>query len=209
MEIWWLGHSCVRIRSSDTTLISDPYSDSIGLSLGPQSAEVVTVSHPHPHHSQSEVVGGSPRVVSGPGEYEIGDFYITGMGTSRRHDDKAINTVFRIQAEEMTLCHVGDLNATLPSRQVDELRATDVMFVPVGGVCTLDTHQIVELVKLVAPKIVIPIHFGVEGVDLELGPLDDFLIGMGVSHPDQQPKLSVTSTSLPRDTQLVVLGKAA
>ncbi len=54
MEISWLGHSCVRIRSDDVTLITDPYDESLGPSMGRQRADIVTVSHEHPHHSHRD-----------------------------------------------------------------------------------------------------------------------------------------------------------
>ena len=109
MEITWLGHSCLRIRSNEVTLITDPYGDSLGISLGRQKAEIVTVSHPHPNHSDYHAIEGSPRVLKSPGEYEIADFYITGMGTERNdpEGERQVNTVFTIRCEGVTLCHLG------------------------------------------------------------------------------------------------------
>ena len=82
MEISWLGHSCIRVRSQNVTLIAEPYAASVGTSMGRQSAEVITVSHDHPHHSYAEGVQGSPRVLRGPGEYEIANLYITVIASS-------------------------------------------------------------------------------------------------------------------------------
>ena len=207
MEISWLGHSCLRIRSNDVTLITDPYGDSLGLSMGRHRADIVTMSHSHPHHSHHEGIEGKPVILSGPGEYEIGGFYITAMGTDRSGEEgrREINTIYSIHSETLTLCHLGDLNQMLSPRQVEELGDTDILFVPSGGVCTVATDRAAELVSIMDPKIVVPMHYRDEGVEVELQPLGPFLRDMGVTEPPRQAQINVTSSTLPRDLQLVVL----
>ena len=210
MEITWLGHSCVRIRSNDVTLITDPFDESLGLSMGAQSADIVTVSHLHPHHSTHAGIQGSPRVLIGPGEYEIANYYITGIGTDRDapQGEQTINTMYAIHCEGLRLCHLGDLNQGLSSRQIDYLSQTDVLFVPAGGVCTLDTARVVELINLIAPRIVVPLHYRSDGVLVELQPLGPFLEAMGDARAASSARLTVTATSLPRDLQLAVLDRS-
>ena len=207
MEISWLGHSCVRVRSNNATLITDPYQESLGLSMGLQTADVVTISHAHPHHSHQDGIEGDPKVLRGPGEYEIGSFYITGVGTDRgeQEGEPRLNTIFAIKVEGVTLGHLGDLNRMLAPQQIEWLGQTDVLFVPAGGVCTLDTSRVADLLNLVGPKIVVPLHYRTAGVRAEIQPLGPFLDDMGVTEPDLRSKLEVTATSLPRDLTLVVL----
>lgn len=76
---------------------------------------------------------------------------------------------------------------------------------PAGGVCTLSTASVAELVNLVAPKIVVPLHYRTEGVRVELEPLGALLDDMGVTEPAGQPRIDVTASNLPRDMRLVVL----
>ena len=211
LEITWLGHSCVVIRSGDVSLITDPFGPSLGIDLGPRDAEIVTVSHPHPHHGHVADMGPDAMVIQGPGEYETANFYITGLGTDRNDPNSAgaVNTVYRIQVEDMTLCHVGDLSLPLSPRQVEDLRGTDVLFVPAGGVCTLDISRVAEMVNLIGPKIVVPVHYRKEGIDVELNPVGDFLEEIGAPEAVPQPKLDATSTSLPRELRVVVLDRAA
>ena len=99
MEITWLGHSSLRLVSRDIVLITDPYPDSIGFSMGDQQAEVVTVSNDHPNHSSIDSVGGDPRVLKGPGQYEVKGYNFNGMATRlpESEGDKRINTVFTIR----------------------------------------------------------------------------------------------------------------
>ena len=211
MEIVWLGHSSLRITSRNVTLVTDPYRDSLGVPMPRHSAQIVTVSHEHPHHSHLDAVDGGPRVLSGQGEYEIGSFYVSGMGTRRIPEpegdeaDRQINTVFTIRAEGLTLCHLGDLAETLTPGQVEELNQTDVLFVPAGGTCTISAARATELANLIGPRIVVPLHYRTDGLKVELKPLDAFLSEMGVAEVSSQPRLSVTSSSLPRDRRVDVL----
>ena len=210
MEIVWLGHSSVRLRSGNSTLITDPFEDSVGFAMGDQSAEIVTCSNDHPHHSNVDAVAGNPQVLNGPGEYEIANFYLTGMGTRlcAAEGERKLNTVFTFLVEGLRLCHLGDLNQMLSPRQVEELNQTDVLFVPAGGVCTIDTAKVVELISLIGPRVVVPIHYWVGGVTVELEPLDAFLTQMGVAEASPVARLNLTPTNLPRDREVVVLQRA-
>ncbi len=211
MEIVWLGHSAVRLKGNTVTVITDPYADSVGLSMGKPQADIVTISNDHPHHSQSSAIAGSPRILNGPGEYEISNFRISGMGTRLQGDDsvRRINTIFTFRAEGLTLCHLGDLSENLSPRQVDELSQSDVCFVPAGAGCTLDAARLMQIVRLVGPRILIPIHYGIEGLKVELDPLDKLLSELGVADVTPQPRLNVTSTNLPGELRVVVLQKGS
>lgn len=209
MEIVWLGHSSVRLKGTSVTVITDPYADSVGLSMGKPQADIVTVSNDHPHHSNSGAIAGNPRIISGPGEYEVDNFRISGMGTRLEGEDgvRRINTIFTFRAEGLTLCHLGDLNENLSPKQVDELSQSDVCFVPAGGVCTIDAARIMRIVRLVGPRILIPIHYQTEGLKVELDPLDKLLSELGVADVTPQARLNVTSTNLPGELRVVVLQK--
>ena len=204
-----MGHSCLSLRSHDLTLVTDPYNDSVGLSIGSPKADIVTLSHDHPHHANNGGIAGDPRVLRGPGEYEIGNFYVTATGTRRSLDDNSsVNTVFSVAVEGLTICHVGDMIEPLSPRQVEQLRQTDILVVPVGGVCTLAVARVAEMVNLIGPRIVIPVHFKTEGISVELEPLDGFLRHMGIDRVDAQPRISVTASNLPLDLQVVPLQRA-
>ena len=211
MEIVWLGHSSVRLKGNTVTVITDPYANSVGLSLDKPQADIVTISNDHPHHSHSSAITGSPRILSGPGEYEISNFRISGMATRLQSDDgvRRTNTVFTFRAEGLTLCHLGDLTENLSPKQIDELSQADVCFVPAGGVCTLDAARIMRIVRLIDPRILIPIHYNTEGVKVELDPLDKLLSELGVADITPQAKLNVTSTNLPAELRVVVLQKGS
>ena len=207
MEVVWLGHSCFRLRSGDTVLLTDPYPEELGLSMGRPQARLVTVSHAHPNHSYTAGVVGEPYVVPGPGEYELAGVYLRGLRTppGRQDPPEKRNTAFVIEMEGVTLCHLGDLARPLPSALLEELGTVNVLMVPAAGGCTLPVGEVAELVSAVAPRLVIPMHYGVPGVRVDLAPLDAFLKELGVKGVEPQARLVVTPNNLPAETRVVLL----
>lgn len=213
IDITWLGHSCFSIKGKGATLITDPYDDSIGYTAGSPKAGIVTSSHPHPGHGSISGVSGEPKMIQGPGEYEVSGVFITGVATfhdSEGGKERGKNTAYLIEMDDIRLCHLGDLGHTLSAAQVEEIGAVDVLMVPVGGVSTIDAGAAAEVVRLLQPGIVVPMHYKTEALRFELEPVERFLKEMGVkAGAEPQPKLSVTKTGLPEETQVVVLSYSA
>jgi L-ascorbate metabolism protein UlaG (beta-lactamase superfamily) len=208
MEISWLGHSCFRIRGSHATIITDPYPPSLGYSLGKPTARIVTVSHQHPGHSYVQGIGGGPRLVTSPGEYEISGVLIIGIATfhdGEKGRKRGKNTVYLIQVDEIAVCHLGDLGHALTAEQVEELDDVDVLLLPVGGVSTIDATMAAEVVRQLEPKVVVPMHYKTEALGWELEPVERFLKEIGGEQVVSQPKLSFTRSSLPASTQVFLL----
>ena len=208
MEISWLGHSCFKIRGKHVTVITDHYPPELGYSLGKPTAHMVTVSHQHPGHSYVQGIGGEPRLVTGPGEYEISGVLITGIVTfhdRERGKTRGRNTVYLMEVDEVSVCHLGDLGHVLTAEQVEEIGNVDVLLLPVGGVSTINAPMAAELVRQLEPKAVVPMHYKTKALSWELEPVDRFLKEIGVKQVDSQPKLSFTKSSLPASTQVFLL----
>ncbi len=208
MDINWLGHSCFRIRGNQTTVITDPYSPGLGYSLGEPNARIVTVSHQHPGHSYVQGISGEPRLVTGPGEYEIGNVLIIGIATfhdGEKGSNRGKNTVYLMEVGEVSVCHLGDLGHMLTAEQMEELGNVDILLIPVGGVSTINAPIAAEIVRQLEPKVVIPMHYQTEVLNRELEPVERFLKEIGVEGVTPQPKLSLTRSSLPASTQVFLL----
>jgi len=176
--------------------------------LGKQTAHIVCVSHQHPGHSYVQGIGGEPRLISGPGEYEIGGVLIIGIATfhdRERGSTRGKNTVYLIQIDEVSVCHLGDLGHVLTAEQVEELGNVDVLLLPVGGVSTINAPIATEVVRQLGPKVVIPMHYKTEVLNRELEPVEKFLKEIGVKQVNPQPKLSISRSSLPDSTQVFLL----
>jgi L-ascorbate metabolism protein UlaG (beta-lactamase superfamily) len=168
----------------------------------------VTVSHNHPSHSCIQGIGGEPKIVSGPGEYEIADVFIIGMATYHDNEQgkkRGRNTVYLMEIDGISVCHLGDLGHILTADRVGLMDKVDVLMIPVGGVNTLNATMAAEVVRQIVPKIVIPMHYKTPAIKRELDPLEKFLKEMGVMSVKSQSRVSVSQSSLPLSTQVVVL----
>jgi L-ascorbate metabolism protein UlaG (beta-lactamase superfamily) len=208
MEITWLGYSCFKLKGRHTTVITDPCPPSSGYNLDKQAAQIVTVSHNHTDHNYIEAVTDGPRVISRPGEYEIGGILI--IGVPAFHDDEkgltqGKNNIYAIEVDDVNICHLGDLGHPLTAKQIEDLGTIDVMLVPVGGGTTISAAQAAALVRSIEPKIVIPMHYKTPALTKELDGVDKFLKEMGITEAVPQPKLIVNRSTLPLSTQVVVL----
>ncbi len=208
MDITWLGHSCFRIRGSHTTIITDPYSPDLGYLLGKPTARIVTVSHQHPGHSYVSGIGGEPKLVTRPGEYEISGVLIIGMTTFHDNEggkNRGKNTIYVIEVDELSICHLGDLGHVLTTKQVETLDNIDILLLPVGGISTIDAPRAAEVIRQLEPKVVVPMHYKTEALKRELEPVERFLKEMGGKQVESQPKLSCTKANLPTSTQVFLL----
>ena len=208
MEISWLGHSCFIIKGKERTIVTDPCHPDLGYSLGKPEADIVTLSHFHPGHSYIEGIVNNPKQIKGPGEYEMGGIFITGIASF--HDDekgriKGKNTIYIIEIDGMTLCHLGDLGHRLTPELIETIGAIDILFLPVGEASTISIDIAVEIVGQLNPPIVIPMHYKTDAVVVNLQTVDRFLRKMGIREPEAKTKLSITKSSLPTNTQVVVL----
>ena len=203
-----MGHSCFRIKGSQAIVITDPFPPDLGYSLGKQTADIVTVSHQHPSHMYTEAISGEPRIVSGPGEYEISGVLIIGIATfhdSVRGQTRGKNTAYLMEIDGISICHLGDLGHVLSSEQVEEIGDIDVLLLPVGGVSTINAAMAAEVIRQLEPKVVIPMHYKTPLLKRELDPVDDFLREMGVGQVEPRARLSVSRTNLPPGTQVFIL----
>lgn len=208
MEITWLGYSCFRLKGKNTTVITDPYPPGLGYNLDKPSARIVTVSHSHPNHSYTQAIGGDPKVISRPGEYEIGGVLIIGVTTFHDAENGSRlgkNNVFVIEIDDINICHLGDLGHPLTTRQVEEIGNIDILLVPVGAGSTINASQAAGIVRNLEPRIVIPMHFKTPELKIEMETAEKFLKEMGITSLTPHAKLNVTKSSLPESTQIILL----
>jgi L-ascorbate metabolism protein UlaG (beta-lactamase superfamily) len=208
LELAWYGHACFRIREAGVAIVTDPYSKAIGLTLPRMRADVVTVSHEHEGHSGARGLRGHLQLLQGPGEYEVGGVFITGVPTF--HDDNdgkrwGRNVAFLFDFGGLTVCHLGDLGHVLAQEQVEMLNGANVLLIPAGGGSTLSVSAAVEVVGQIEPNIVIPMHYATPGLTRDLAPVSRFLKAMGASQPAVQDMLRVSVSTLPQDQQVVLL----
>ena len=210
MEITWYGHSCFRLAErSMATVVTDPYDSAVaGYEALKLKADIVTVSHAAPGHGFASAVKGKSHVLTGPGEYEIGGVFITGVQTNghgKRDTDDPRNTLYVFDYNGVTVAHLGDLRRVPSQTEIEALGTVHVALVPVGGGGGLNASKAAEVVSLLEPGIVIPMHYGTPASLLKLAPLSKFLNEMGLAKVDQQDLLKITQATVPEETRVVVL----
>lgn len=213
MEITWYGHSCFRLTERNyATVVTDPYdSKTIGYDALRLKSDIVTVSHDAPGHNNTDAVKGSSHVIDGPGEFEIGGVFITGVqsdsggSSKKKKEDAPRNTIYVFDYDGITVAHLGDLKTTPTQAEIESLGTVNVVLVPVGGGGGLNAAKAAEVISLIEPNLVIPMHYSTPASKLSLDSLNKFVKEMGLSKPETQPSLKVTRSGLPNETHVVVL----
>ncbi len=205
MEITWYGLSCFRVTERGRiTVVTDPFSDEIGIPAPKLKSDIVTISHDVPGHNFVETVKGEPHVLRGPGEYEVGGVFVTGFPmhdiSSGRH-----NVGYVLDYDKLTVLHLGDLAHVPAQSEVEELGQINVLLIPVGGGMGLKAEEAAEVVGLIEPYFVVPMHYALPGVNIDLDPVDKFLKAMGVSKAQESDTLKVSAADTPEQPQVVIL----
>jgi L-ascorbate metabolism protein UlaG (beta-lactamase superfamily) len=207
-EIKWLGHACFRLRARDATIVTDPVARSLGYRVEKQRADIVTLSHDHPGHTNVDLVANHPKLVNGPGEYEMNDVFITGIRTyhdEQRGGERGRNTAYLFELEDFVICHLGDLGHALSEEQVESMSSADVLIIPVGGGPVLDAEKAVEVINQLDAKLIIPMQYRTAVGDKDRDPLERFLKEMGVTEVAPRDKLTVRASDLGDSPEVVVL----
>ena len=214
MEITWYGHSCFRLTErSMATVVTDPYdSQYVGYEPLRLKADVVTVSHDTPGHNFVSVVKGQSHIIDGPGEFEIGGVFITGIqtnGHTKKSFEEPRNTMYLFEYNGINVLHLGELDRVPTQTEVEELGPVHVALVPVGAGGSLTAIKATEVISLLEPNIVIPMHYAdahTITTPIKMEPLAKFLKEMGLANVESIPSLKLPNVSaLPSETRVVVL----
>jgi L-ascorbate metabolism protein UlaG (beta-lactamase superfamily) len=210
MEITWYGHSCFRLTERGySTVVTDPFdSGVIGYEPLKLRADIVTISHDAPGHNNRSAVKGTSHVLDGPGEYEIGGVFVTGVQTDTRlkaSEERPRNTLYVFDYEGLNVAHLGDLRQVPTQDEVEALGTVHVALVPVGGGGSLNAAKAAEVISLLEPNIVIPMHYSTKGAKVSLDSLSKFLKEMGLTAHESLGSLKITRSGLPEETRVVVL----
>ncbi|MBI2054369.1 MAG: MBL fold metallo-hydrolase [Candidatus Staskawiczbacteria bacterium] len=213
-KITWAGHSCFQIsvsnsREHSANIVIDPFDESTGLKRPNFSTDILLVTHEHPDHNNVKAIKGDPFLARGPGEYEIKDVFIKGIPSF--HDDqegkeRGQNTIYTIEAEEMKFCHLGDLGQKqLTDEQLEKIDSVDILMIPVGGTYTISSTEAQKIISQIEPKIVIPMHYHLPGLKIQLDDVSKFLKTMGKNSIAPQEKLTVKASALGKDAMEIVI----
>jgi L-ascorbate metabolism protein UlaG (beta-lactamase superfamily) len=193
IKITHIGHACFTVEVGDVRAVFDPYDESIGLPMPHIIADKLFISHEHYDHNNRtavEIRQTTPTVDALFQDAEIKSWHDDAHGQKRGEN---IIRVVRVgsdtdnlpNAETCRICHLGDVGQVLTPEQVAEIKQAaggseegagiDVLMIPVGGNYTIDAVQAREVVRQLSPKIIIPMHYLVPGLKVDIAPVDEFL----------------------------------
>jgi L-ascorbate metabolism protein UlaG (beta-lactamase superfamily) len=211
MTIFWLGQSAFKIVDKEVTIAIDPY-DKIGLKMPKFQAEIALITHDHDDHNNLEAIKGEPFIINNPGEYEVKNVFIYGIPgfhDNKEGSERGKITMYLIEMESIKIAHLGDLGQqSLTAEQLELLEGVDILILPVGGNFTINGSEAVEIISQIQPRIVIPMHYKIPGIDMKLESVDTFLKEFGVITPEKMEKLKITKKDLPHEeTKIIILEK--
>lgn len=176
IKIRWHGHACFEI-SNGKIIVIDPHDGvSIGIAPPKVKADIILISHNHFDHNQARIVSkeGSKIVDSG----EIDGIKIESFITyhdKEKGAKRGENKIHKIEYNDIKLCHLGDLGHILDEELLAKIGEIDILFIPVGGVFTIDANEAWEICNKIETKVIVPMHYKIEGLSLPIDDLGKFL----------------------------------
>lgn len=211
VKVKWWGHACFEIKGSSVTVVTDPHGGTVGLPEPGAKGDLVLASHDHFDHAT-----GIDRVKAKGGEALVGftgEKTVKGVpvkGIASYHDPKkgslrGKNSIYVFTVDGVRFCHLGDLGHVPSDDQVKEIGEVDVLFVPVGGVYTIDAKEASETIKKVKARIVVPMHYKVPKLSLNIGGVEEFLKDKKNVKRISGPEFEVEAGKLPAAQEIWVL----
>jgi L-ascorbate metabolism protein UlaG (beta-lactamase superfamily) len=214
MQITWKGQSCFQIsvnlgKGEQVNIVIDPFDEATGLRVPKLEADLLLISHDHHDHNNTKAVDGKFLLVEGPGEYEAKGVYVQGIPAF--HDDeqgkeKGVNTIYVVEAEDLRICHMGDLGQKeLTDEQLEKIGDVDVLMIPIGGNFTISAKESMKIMSQIEPRIIIPMHYSLPKLKIKLDGLEVFLKAMGMKKIDPLPKLSIKKKDISAEEAKIIV----
>ena len=184
------------------------YEDKVGLKVPKIKDDIVLVTHNHPDHNNLEDMNPEAFLINTPGEYEKKGIAIRGI--SSYHDksegkERGMNTIYVIKAEDVTICHLGDLGQEkLDEKQVEEIGDIDILLVPVGGNYTINYKEAIGVIGQIEPKIIIPMHYKIKDLKVEIEGPEKFVKELGLT-PEKVDKYKISKKFLPLEEMRLIM----
>jgi len=211
MTISWYGLSCFKItnQGGHLTIITDPFDKSFGLTPPRGNADIVLISHEHDDHNNVKAISGSPFIINNPGEYEIKGIRIVGCSSfhdKKQGQERGLNTIYLIKMDKIRICHLGDFGEQrLTDEQLEAIGYVDILIIPVGGLYTIEASEAVKVAKQIEPHLIIPMHYKLPGLKIDLASLSEFLKELGLNKKPAVDKITVKKKDLiGKDMEVVV-----
>lgn len=212
MLIEWFGHACFRLKLvSGIKITIDPFDETIGFPQPHLETDIALISHHHFDHSCTDSLIGDYTIIDEAGEYEKNDVKISGIKTYHDKKEGALrgeSIVFKIQAEGLTICHLGDLCEEITDELAEKIGHADVLMIPVGGTFTINAKEAVSLIDKLEPNIALPMHYSVQGSNIPVDSIHSLIDqATGVFDVSKSGKnyLDISKQKLKKRSRIIIL----
>lgn len=186
MRIRWFGHSCFLLTSFEgIRILTDPFDEQVGYELPSVEADIVTTSHDHFDHGNTQIVRGTFLHVNKPGEVTKEGISLFGVMTfhdKAQGNNRGKNIVYMFNINGLRICHFGDIGHVLSTQQLAQIGEIDIALLPVGGTFTVNAAEANEIIQLLKPRITIPMHFKTPELKFDIDGIDRFLLETGLTN---------------------------
>ena len=207
MDIRWQGRSTFEVTSGAQKILFDPFPGAPKSKVAGEGPTVVTSSHEDAARIEVSPWRKTAKILEGPGEYEISGLALRGIPTPRNDgaNPRATNTVYVLECENLSICHLGQLSSTLSSQAQQALGKVDILIIPAGGAGTIGPEEASSTIRSLDPRIVIPVYNGDQKGEAAQQALARLIAEIGVAAPEPLPRLTVSRSNLPAEPRMVIL----
>ena len=204
MQIQYFGLSSFKITTKEASIITDPFHKDSGLTPPRGAADILILADKNNKlYSAISGVSGQPFAMDTPGEYDLKGVTVTGIPL--KQEEKYVS-VFLIESEDiriLNLTHIKEWN--MKEDEIESLGEIDILILPVGGNTVLSASQAAKVVNEIEPKIVIPSHYKMNDLIIDVDAVDKFIKEMG-GKKETMEKLTVKKKDLQEEgTKVIVL----
>lgn len=202
MVIMWFGLSCFKISSGNLTLVTDPFSKTVGLTPPRVQTDILLISNVRgeAYNNRDSLSGQPPFAIDGPGEFDLKGLFVHGIAAEgdakNKNNGFDYTTIYGVRMEDIRLGFLGSIKQKqLTDTQLEDFGEIDILFVPVGGKTVCDAEQAVTIVNQIEPQLVIPMHFAQKGLRLPADKVEQFLKEIGARNLKPEEKLTVKKSN--------------
>lgn len=205
MEITWYGYNSFGVKTKGGALVVDPYTNDVGLKFPGVKASVVILSNGENKANNAEAVGGEPKVLTWPGEYEVAGIAITALELTATVEGKKApgkDMIYSFDADGMKVCYISDFTVPVTDELMESIGDVDILVVPLRG----NLEELHKTIEEIEPRVVIPVGYKTPGLKVEAGDLEAFLKKMGVPAANPRDKFTVNGRNeLPQEKMEVIV----
>lgn len=140
MDLQYYGGNCLKITTKKANIVIDDNLKELGQKSIIKNEDIVLFTNKHLESDQDVKFQ-----INKPGEYELSDISIVGIGARLHIDEKGKNeaVIYKIVVGDMRVAVLGHIYPELDEKQLEQLGVIDILVVPVGGNgFTLDAKEL-------------------------------------------------------------------